>query len=55
MDYNAEKYIQRAYYLHGNEIKADQQMKANFFVILDRMLAAGSAVAYLIKEAMISL
>ncbi|MBB2151636.1 P-loop NTPase family protein [Pedobacter gandavensis] len=52
--YSTEKYIQRVYFRKGNLVKADKEASRNFVFILDKMINAGSSVAFLVKETFVS-
>jgi energy-coupling factor transporter ATP-binding protein EcfA2 len=52
--YDAEKFIQRAFYNKGIEIKSNKTYQLDFIKILDRMIRSGSSMAYLIKEGFIA-
>lgn len=52
--YNAEKYIQRSLFINSEEIKNSKVNTENFIFILDKMIKAGSSVAFLVKDTLIS-
>lgn len=52
--YGTEEYIQRVYFRKRNLVKADKEASGNFVFILDKMINAGSSVAFLVKESFVS-
>ena len=50
---NAEKLIQRCYYLFEDEIKHDKGLLVDFILLLDHMVDSGSSLAFFIRENMI--
>lgn len=55
VSYHFEKLIQKCFYRHGNEIKTNPTFKSSFLNILDAGIERGSAIAFIIKENIISL
>lgn len=48
--YDCEKFIQRAFFLKGHEIRPKAEMRNEFIKILDAMIERGSSIAFLVKE-----
>ncbi|RZK27179.1 MAG: serine protease [Flavobacterium sp.] len=54
LNYHAEKYIQRVFFRHGNDIISNKELRQKFLRILDSMIQTGSSVAFIIKESISS-
>lgn len=50
----AEKLIQRTYYRYIRDIKRDHQLQQSLLVLLDLMMDAGSSLAFVVRERLIT-
>jgi len=48
--YASEKFIQRAFFMRGSEIRGNSELRDKFITILDAMTERGSSIAFIIKE-----
>ncbi len=51
----SEKLIQRVYNLYLRDVKSNNEIKKSFLLFLDRMINAGSSLAFIVRERVISI
>ncbi|WP_428330302.1 hypothetical protein [Mucilaginibacter sp.] len=49
-----EKFVQKAFFDQGEVIKADEQLKASYLSIIEKLISWGSPLAYLLREELIT-